>query len=460
MYRHMLVGMDESAGAQQAFTTALDLADLHGATLTLLSVEERLPRSGAPVGEVDEIMPELGARFRQMQQRAVQRAMARRVPVDTVIAAGSAAQTITRMAQAGGYDLIVISASRHGPLWSGLLGTTADRLVERAPCAVLVVRNSPLNVWAGEVMQRNVLTVRPETPLATVVEQLIERGVKAVPVVDPNGWVVGIITGGDLLERAGLALRLSLQRQIDPAIVWEQLATLAVSGQVAADIMTAEVTTIDARTPLREAARLMAQQHIKRLPVLDAHGRLAGILSRADILRHIALVAPLPEPLADDRGLSMRGACSVSDVLEPHVPTVTPDTPLDEVVATVVSTALRRVVVVDRQRHVVGIVTDTDLIDRLSGVASASLLHVLRNRVPCMAADDTMASTLADLHTQRTQEVMRRDPVVITASAPIVETIQVMMEHQIKRLPVVDAHGRLIGMVDRQALLRALSQLP
>ncbi|HEX9374493.1 MAG TPA: universal stress protein, partial [Roseiflexaceae bacterium] len=101
MYRHMLVGMDESAGAQQAFTTALDLADLHGATLTLLSVEERLPRSGAPVGEVDEIMPELGARFRQMQQRAVQRAMARRVPVDTVIAAGSAAQTITRMAQAG-----------------------------------------------------------------------------------------------------------------------------------------------------------------------------------------------------------------------------------------------------------------------------------------------------------------------------------------------------------------------
>jgi CBS-domain-containing membrane protein len=87
----------------------------------------------------------------------------------------------------------VIGAGRHGSLWSGLLGSTADRIVETAPCSVLVVRHSPLNVWAGEVMQREVVTVRPETPVAAVAELLIERGVKAVPVVDQQGRLVGIV---------------------------------------------------------------------------------------------------------------------------------------------------------------------------------------------------------------------------------------------------------------------------
>jgi nucleotide-binding universal stress UspA family protein len=134
MYRHILVGLDETVGAQQAFQVALDLARLHNATLTLLSVEEHLPHYAASVGEVDETVQELNARFRQVQAAALERATAQGVEVDTVITAGATAQVITRTAQAGGHDLIVIGAIRHGSLWSGLLGTTADRVVETAPC--------------------------------------------------------------------------------------------------------------------------------------------------------------------------------------------------------------------------------------------------------------------------------------------------------------------------------------
>ena len=70
MYRHILVGLDESAGAQQAFERAMELARLHGAALTLLSVEEPLPAYAADVGEVAETVEELNARFRQVQQAA------------------------------------------------------------------------------------------------------------------------------------------------------------------------------------------------------------------------------------------------------------------------------------------------------------------------------------------------------------------------------------------------------
>jgi len=460
MYRHILVAFDESAGAQQAFTAALELARIHGATLTLLSVEERLPHYAAAVGEVEETERELHTRFRQVQNAAAQQAAAHGLPIETLILAGSAAQTITRTAQAGGHDLIVIGAGRHGPLWSGLLGSTADRIVETAPCSVLVVRSSPLNIWAGEVMQREVVSVQPETPIATVVELLIERGVKAVPVVDSTGWVAGIISGGDLLERAELPFRLSLQRQVDPETVHDQIAALAASGRIAADVMTAEVTTIDERTPLREAARLMAEQHIKRLPVVDAHGRLAGILSRADVLRHIAAITTAPAIPIDDLRLPAGGAQYVRDVVDPTAPTVAPDTPLDEVVGKVAGTILRRVVVVDDQRHIIGIITDADLLERLSGGAHAGLLQVLRSHIPFLTSADTIRDALVELHAQRAQDVMRRDPVVIAANASIVEAIQLMMAHHIKRLPVVDQHGRLVGMVDRQAILRALSQLP
>jgi len=459
MFRHILIGLDESAGARQAFESAMELARIHGATLTLLSVEEHLPAYAASVGEVEETVRELDARFRQLQNAAVQQAAEQHLNVDTLIQAGSAAQTITRTAQAGGYDLIVIGAGKHGALWSGLLGSTADRVVETAPCSVLVVRYSPLNIWAGEVMQREVLTVHPETPIAAVVELLLERGVKAVPVVGAAGWVVGIITGGDLLERAGLPLRLSLQRQVDPEDARRQLLDLSASGLIASDVMTADVTTINERTPLREAARLMTQQRIKRLPVTDEHGRLCGILSRADVLRHIATIGTTVPAPADHAPHTGSGRY-VSDLFDPNVPTVTPETPLDVVVGKVVSTALRRVVVVDAQRHAIGIITDAALIGRLGGTTQAGLLQVLRSRIPFLGGDIAERQALVSLREQCAQDVMQRDPVVIPASATIVEAIQRMMQHHIKRLPVVDQQGRLVGLVDRQALLRALSQLP
>lgn len=55
---------------------------------------------------------------------------------------------------------------------------------------------------------------------------------------------------------------------------------------------------------------------------------------------------------------------------------------------------------------------------------------------------------------------MRRDPVVIVASATIVAAIQLMVAQRIKRVPVVDAHSRLVGVIDRQAILRAAIQMP
>lgn len=99
-------------------------------------------------------------------------------------------------------------------------------------------------------MSEDVAHVAAGASLAEVVRLLIRRGVKAVPVVDEVGRVIGIITGGDLLRRGDVDLRLSLQQQLTPEELKDQLADLLANGKTAADVMTRHPVTIGAETPI------------------------------------------------------------------------------------------------------------------------------------------------------------------------------------------------------------------
>jgi len=140
MYRTILVPFDGSAGAWQALRTALRLAREASAALTLLSVEERLPHFAAAVGEIEEEKELENHYFARVQQEAVALARAHGVEPATAIRAGPAAHVIVRYAEEQGCDLIVIGASGHSGVWGRLLGATTDRVVDHAPCDVLVAR--------------------------------------------------------------------------------------------------------------------------------------------------------------------------------------------------------------------------------------------------------------------------------------------------------------------------------
>ncbi len=118
-------------------------------------------------------------------------------------------------------------------------------------------------------------------------------------------------------------------------------------------------TTEDA--PIADAIRLMNERGIKRLPVVDRNGRLIGVVSRVDVLR--ALAQPLLRQASSRRPLPGSHA-KVGDVTVARVPTVRADAPLNKVVELLASAEQRRVVVVDAQRLVLGIITDGDLLKR------------------------------------------------------------------------------------------------
>jgi nucleotide-binding universal stress UspA family protein len=140
MFRKILVGLDGSDVAQRAFERALDLAVLCSAELHVLSVEEKLPAYASTVGEVNEEERFEHRYFLKVQADARLRAAERGVPFRAEVRPGHAADALVRKARNEAFDLIVIGHTGHSRLHQFFLGSTADRVVEHASCAVLVVR--------------------------------------------------------------------------------------------------------------------------------------------------------------------------------------------------------------------------------------------------------------------------------------------------------------------------------
>lgn len=137
-----------------------------------------------------------------------------------------------------------------------------------------------------DVMTSPVETVAPTASFKEVAARLRERAISAVPVVDAAGVVMGIVSEGDLLlkeERASLEAGQHLLERRRTRVAREKAA-----GSSAGQLMTRPAITVEAGLAVTEAARLMHQHGVKRLPVVDESGRAIGIVSRGDLLKVFA----------------------------------------------------------------------------------------------------------------------------------------------------------------------------
>jgi len=162
---------------------------------------------------------------------------------------------------------------------------------------------------ASDVMSTKVVTVRADTPARAVAEKLLQHGISAVPVVDDDGVVVGIVSEGDLMprnEQARQARRdwwlqiMSEGEELHP----DYLKFLKSDHRTARDIMVSPVVTADEGMELADLAELLFDNKIKRVPVVR-DGKMVGIVSRADLLRSLASPGRKrdPEPAPDDGSL-------------------------------------------------------------------------------------------------------------------------------------------------------------
>ncbi|MFF9038942.1 CBS domain-containing protein [Streptomyces sp. NPDC014892] len=133
----------------------------------------------------------------------------------------------------------------------------------------------------GDVMTRTVATVGRGTAFKEIVQLMRDRRISAVPVVEEDGRVIGVVSEADLLPKEEF-------RDSDPDRYTQlrRLADLAKAGAVTAEeLMASPALTVRSGVTLAQAARTMARAKVKRLPVVDADGVLEGIVSRADLLK-------------------------------------------------------------------------------------------------------------------------------------------------------------------------------
>src|SRR5262249_43553500 len=160
-------------------------------------------------------------------------------------------------------------------------------------------------------------------------------------------------------------------------------------------------------------------------------------LGRLDILG--ALASSHGHPLAERTGLPLVHR-SVADIMELEVPTVTEEVALVAVLDRLLASALKRVVGVDAGGRPVGIITGTELAARVDPEDRPGILTVLRSRW-----SDEARQKVQRARGQRAGDLMSRPAVTIPATAPVAEALAVTVTRHIKRLPVVDAEGRLVG---------------
>lgn len=165
-----------------------------------------------------------------------------------------------------------------------------------------------------DVMTADVVSARVDTPFKKVARLLEEYDVSALPVLDDDDRLVGVVSEADLLPKEEYRGRPGRLGRLERLTRRRELAKAA--GDTARELMTSPAVTIGPDATLAEAARLMVNERVKRLPVVTASGDLIGIVSRADLVEAFlrpdqAIAREIEKEIADRILLTEQGTVEV-----------------------------------------------------------------------------------------------------------------------------------------------------
>ena len=144
---------------------------------------------------------------------------------------------------------------------------------------------------AIDVMVHDVVTLFPDTDVADAIKLLAEHDVSALPVLDKDGNLIGMLSEADLIHRAEIGTEKHrpwwLEAVTGATTLAEEFARS--HGKKVGEVMTTGVISVTEETPLSEIAALFERKRIKRVPVVK-DGKVVGIVSRANLIQALASV--------------------------------------------------------------------------------------------------------------------------------------------------------------------------
>ena len=208
---------------------------------------------------------------------------------------------------------------------------------------------------AEDIMTRTVISATTETTIGEVARRMLQHRISGLPVLDPSGAIVGIVTEGDLLRRAETGTERRRPRWLELLVGPGRLASdyVAAHARKVGEVMSRDVVSIAPQDGLPDIVRLMERHRVKRLPVV-ADGRLVGIVSRANLVRAlVGLLAKRPSHTIDGDDIAIRDRIIAEIARQPWAPRVGVDVTVKDRVA-----ELRGTVTDERERAALCVVAE------------------------------------------------------------------------------------------------------
>ena len=276
------------------------------------------------------------------------------------------------------------------------------------------MKNGIIRNW----MSSPVKSISPDTRLFDARKMMDAEKIRALPVMK-DGKLVGIVT------------RRGLLRTDIPALNENAWTTdIDLKDAVVEEIMTKNPITVPASGPLPKAARVMLENKITAIPVVDDNRAMIGIITTSDIFRFI--LAELPDMKLDLRA---------REYMTSHVVTLGPDDSLLEAHRLMGAERIRALPVVE-DGELKGIITRTDLLSNdnsrfLSRNNQEESLKVLTNSV---------------------SQIMITNVITITPDTTLLDAARLMLENKFHSLPVLDSDKKLVGILTESDLFRMVIQ--
>lgn len=358
------------------------------------------------------------------------------------------------MGKAGSHNPVVIEWVDHAERIQHVLPLLDELLPES------LITTEPVTIYRAVLRSHgafgDALTVKdimqPSPQVATQASRmkdaisLMIAGKQAVlPVLDDSRKIVGIMTEQTIARRAGLLVPLYLIRLLTADEGKELLSPIA--NLSCTDTMNKEWRTVHSGAFVPQALLIMLEWGYEQIPVIDRDGTFVGLLSQSDVL------AAVMHRSSDDES-NIREAeesTPVSLVMQQNVPQVNVSQPLGVAIQSLLKSPDRYVVVIDEERTVVGSISDIQVFRRLDPTERAPILAAMQQATPLDIASLPGADRSLDM-------LIERDITTVTPKRGITDAIRLLMQHQIERAPVVDDDGKLLGLIARGGLVRALVQ--
>jgi len=274
-----------------------------------------------------------------------------------------------------------------------------------------------------DIMTEKVVTCSPTASTLEVQELMVKNHISRVVVVDAKNNPIGITTQKDVVD---FLLADKSRRGLEEI--------------KAEEVMSKELDTVKPTAPVSDAARTMIGEKISSLVVIDEDGKLKGIVTKADLATYLAR-----------KGFEIY---TVRDFMMSNPITVKPSHSIFLAVSLMTEHEISRVVVIDEENEPVGIITlaDVTMISNLLKPAK-----VLMEGKPIFMKG--LVALPRDIYLLTARDFMTPHPICISRDADLADAAKLMTRHAISGLPVTDNSGKLVGIVTKSDLTRAVASM-